>query len=101
MIACPRCNAPLPLHGRHPAGVTQAQGVTLDYIAKTIINGGLSPTIREIMLATGRNSAGGVHQQIVALKARGFLRRAPRGARPLSLTDMAWAHYTARETAHA
>ncbi len=66
--------------------LTERQKSILDFIVEFRRQHGCSPSIPEIQKAFGIRSPNGVAGHILALEAKGFIRRAKRGSRQIEMT---------------
>ncbi|MDN4483984.1 transcriptional repressor LexA [Demequina lignilytica] len=71
---------------RDPAtGLTTRQRAVVDFIRATVADRGYPPTLREIGEAVGLTSPSSVKHQLVALEAKGVLRRDPHRPRAIEV----------------
>lgn len=67
--------------------LTDRQRAILDYIGEQVTASGRPPTVREIGTAFGIASPRGVSDHLLALEAKGYIRRAPMTSRGIELCD--------------
>lgn len=73
--------------------LTARQREILTHIARSIRQTGIVPSVREIGQALGMRSPSTVHQHLLALARKGYLRRDGERMRVLELTDGSGLHY--------
>lgn len=67
--------------------LTPQEHRTLQFIRRHLAEHGYAPSLEEIGAAIGVRSRGSVHRYVSRLQDKGYLRRAPHGARALEVLD--------------
>jgi repressor LexA len=67
--------------------LTERQNQVYEFLRAYVRQQGRPPTIKEVGQALGLRSTNGVHKLLVALEAKGYVRRRPHEARGLELVD--------------
>jgi repressor LexA len=70
-------------------GLTGRQSQVLEYLVKEVQDKGYAPSVREIGDALGLKSPSTVHQHLVALEQKGYIRRHGERMRALEVVDKA------------